>query len=68
MGGFKNPKIKDDYPTREDAIAKTYEMTSDAVKSLPEDMHPEIKSAVVKSLVQVTEQSIEVIKNSEAWD
>lgn len=68
MSGFKNKNIKKEYPTREDAIAAVYSMTSEAVKSLPTNMHPEIKSAITKSLVKATEQSVEVIKKSEAWD
>ena len=66
--GFKSRKIKESYPTREEAIAQTYSMISGIVESLSVDLHPELRAAIVKGLVKVGESQIEIIKEAEAWD
>jgi hypothetical protein len=68
MGGFKDKSILKDYPHREDAIAATYSMISNAIKSLPTDIHPEIRSAYTKNLVDIGQKQVEIIQHSEAWD
>jgi hypothetical protein len=66
-GWTKASKIQEEYPTREDAIAAVIVMTAKAIESLPK-LHPEIDAARKRGLIETQEQSIQIIRESEAWD
>ncbi len=59
--------IREQYPTREDAIAAVIVMTAEAISSLPK-LHPDIDAARKKGLIEAQEQSIQTLRKSEAWD
>lgn len=59
--------IKDDYPTREDAIAATIKQSTEALATL-KDSNPEMLIAKQQGIAKVTAIQIQTITTSPIWD
>lgn len=60
-------KIRDNYPTREDAIAATIKQSAEALKSL-QDSNPEMLAAKQQGIAKVTATQMQTIQSSPIWD
>lgn len=60
-------KIRDYYPTREDAIAATIKQSAEAMASL-QDSNPEMLAAKQQGIARITATQIQTIQSSPLWD
>ena len=59
--------IKDNYPTREDAIAAKIKQSAEAIASL-KDSNPEMLAAKQQGITKITTIQIQTIQSSPIWD
>lgn len=60
-------KIRENYPTREDAIAATIKQSAEAMATL-KDSNSEMLAAKQQGIAKVTTTQIQTIQSSPIWD